>query len=51
MYHVFEDISNNYKKQLKELIFENLSDLVFVKSKQKNKPDTQTKIYIFFIFI
>ena len=32
-------VSNNYKKQLKELISVNLPDLLFVKSAQKNKPE------------
>ena len=31
-------VSNNYKKQIKELISVNLPDLLFVKSTQKNKP-------------
>ena len=34
-----KEISNNYKKQLKELISVNLPDLLFAKSTQKNKPE------------
>ena len=34
-----KEVSNNYKKQLKELISVNLPDLLLVKSTQKNKPE------------
>ena len=34
-----KNVSNNYKKQLKKLISVNLSDLLFVKCTQKNKPE------------
>ena len=35
-------ISSNYKKQLKELIEENLSEICFVPSNQRNKPEKLT---------
>ena len=33
-----KEVSNNYKKQLNELISVNLPDILFVKSTQKSKP-------------
>ena len=34
-----KSLSLNYKKQLKELILENIPDIVIVKSARKNEPD------------
>lgn len=34
-----ENLASNYKKYIKELIQDNIPDIVFVKSTQKNKPD------------
>ena len=34
-----EELSENYKKHLKELLKTNLKDLVFVQSKQRNQPE------------
>ena len=35
----YEELSENYKKYLKELLKTNLKDLVFVKSTQRNQPE------------
>ena len=37
-----DNISSNYKKQLKELVEENLPEICFVPSNQKNKPEKLT---------
>ena len=37
-----DNISSNYKKQLKELVEENLPEICFVLSSQKNKPEKLT---------
>ena len=34
-----EELSENYKKHLKELLRTNLMDLVFVQSTQRNQPE------------
>ena len=34
-----EELSENYKKHLKELLKSNLKDLVFVESAQRNQPE------------
>ena len=34
-----ENLAYNYKKYIKELILDNIPDIVFVKGKQKNKPE------------
>ena len=34
-----EDLSVNYKKQLKELIQENINDIVFIKTTRRNEPE------------
>ena len=35
-----EELSVNYKKHLKELLKDNLKDLVFVQSTQRNQPES-----------
>ena len=37
-----ENISTNYKKQLKDLIQENLPEVLFVKSNKRNQPEQLT---------
>ena len=37
-----DNISSNYKKQLKELVEENLPEICFVPSSQRNKPQKLT---------